>query len=285
MNKRANVVYTPQSVIRQPGLIVHAMLRDLWGSHELAKRLALRDLKAQYRQSLLGVMWAVLLPLANTFAWIFLHRAGIVDVAGTGVPYGLYVFSGALLWSIFTDAINSPLQQTLAARAVLVKINFPREALVLAGIYQTCFHALIKIGLVLVVLAAYGYFPRLDTLLVPLATISLILAGTAIGLILTPAGVLYGDVGRALPLLTQLLIFVTPVAYPIPAGGWTADVMSLNPMTPLIEFARNCLLPAEAIMGSYFYTVNFAAFLILLITLVVYRIAMPILIERMGSQA
>lgn len=279
-----NVTYSSESDLHRPVQLARDMWRDLIGSHRLAMRLAMRDLRAQYRQSILGVLWVVLLPLSNTGAWLFLQRAGIVDVAGINVPYGVYVFTGAMVWSIFTDAINAPLQQTLAAKSMLVKINFPREALVVAGFYQTTFHAAIKIALVLVVLTTYGHPPGWNALGLPLAVAALILAGTALGLLLTPIGILYSDIGRALPVLTQFLIFVTPVAYPIPNGGWAARVMEGNPLTPLVELARDTLLSTDAASLTQFLRVNVAVFLLLVVVWVVYRTAMPILIERMGNQ-
>ena len=278
------IVYSPESALRHPVRLAREMMQELRASHRLASRLAARDLTAQYRQSLLGVLWAILLPLANTCAWLFLHRAGIVDVASTGIPYGLYVFTGTMLWSILTDALNAPLQQTLAVRSILVKVNFPREALVVAGLYQTAFHAAIKIGLVLVALIFYGHAPGAVFLLIPVAVASLMLAGTAFGLLVTPVGVLYSDVGRALPLLTQFLIFVTPVAYPVPAGGWAATIMAHNPLTPLLEFSRDSLLSTHNASLTHFLVVNSAILVTLLATWLLYRVAMPILIERMGSQ-
>ncbi len=103
---------------------------------------------------------------------------------------------------------------------MLAKINFPREALVMSGILQTLFNGGIKIALLLVVLLIFGIYPELDLLLFPLAVASLILAGTAFGLLLTPVGLLYTDIGKGLPLVLQFLMYVTPVVFPMPTGGW-----------------------------------------------------------------
>ncbi len=279
------IVYSPESDVRHPMLLARAMLRDLLGSHRLALRLTVRDLSAQHRQAILGILWVILLPLANTTAWLFLQRAGIIDVGGTSVPYALYVFTGSMLWSIFTDALNAPLQQNLAATSMLVKINFPREALVVAGLYQTCFHAVLKVLLILLALAAFRHSAGWSLLALPVAVMALILIGTALGLSLTPMGVLYADVGRALPLLTQFLIFVTPVAYPVPKSGWAEQVMQSNPLTPLMEFARDSLLSTHQASLTHFLAVNVCVLVVLLGAWLVYRTAMPILIERMGSQA
>jgi lipopolysaccharide transport system permease protein len=130
-----------------------------------------RDISAQYRQSLLGI------------------------------PYPVFVFTGTLLWSILIDALNAPLQQVTANKALLAKINFPREALIVSGIYQTLFNAAIKLGILLLVLPVLGVHPGWGGLLIPVGLLSLVLTGTAVGLALTPLGVLYGDIGRGIPLI------------------------------------------------------------------------------------
>ena len=98
-----------------PGKLVRDMLRDILASRELAWRLAVRDISAQYRQAFLGILWAFILPLANTVTWIFLSGTGIVSVGETALPYPVYVFSGSMLWAVLMDAVNAPLTQTTAS--------------------------------------------------------------------------------------------------------------------------------------------------------------------------
>jgi lipopolysaccharide transport system permease protein len=126
-------VYTPESSLANPLIMLRDMFRDLAAGRELAWRLAVRDIRAQYRQAFLGILWAFILPLANTLTWIFLSSAGIVAVGKTALPYAAYVFTGTMLWAILMDAMNAPLQQTSAARGMLAKLNFPREALLVSG--------------------------------------------------------------------------------------------------------------------------------------------------------
>lgn len=276
-------VYTPDSSLANPLTMVRDMLRDVIAGRELAWRLAVRDIRAQYRQAFLGILWAFILPLANTVTWIFLSRAGIVSVGETALPYPVYVFTGTMLWSILMDAMNAPLQQTNAARDMLAKLNFPREALLVSGIYQTLFNAGIKIALLIGALILLGINPGWNLLLFPLGIASLILVGTAIGLLITPVGMLYTDVGRALPLLMQFLMYLSPVVFPMPKDGWAATLFQINPLTPLILTARDWLTGGQPEFLGYFLAVNFAALALLLLVWVAYRLAMPILIERMSA--
>jgi lipopolysaccharide transport system permease protein len=188
-----------------------------------------------------------------------------------------------MLWAIFMDAVNAPLQQTIAAKPMLAKINFPREALVISGIYQTLFNGGIKIILLFVALIYLGIYPGWYLLCFPLGVLSLILAGTAMGLLLTPVGMLYTDIGKTLPLLMQFLMYLTPVVFPMPKSRWAAVVFSINPMTPLILTTREWLTNMPPTHMGAFAVINGFVLLLLLLVWIVYRAAMPILIERMSA--
>jgi lipopolysaccharide transport system permease protein len=276
-------VYTPDSSLASPGRMLREMFRDLADSRELAWRLAVRDISAQYRQAFLGILWAFILPLANTLAWIFLNSSGVVKIADTILPYPVYVFAGTMLWAIFMDALNAPLQQAIAAKPMLAKLNFPREALIVSGIYQTLFNASIKIALLLGALVVVGIDPGWSLLLFPLGILSLVLVGTALGLFITPVGMLYTDVGKGLPLLMQFLMYATPVVFAMPKEGFAATLFTLNPLTPLILTSRDWLTGQSPEFLVYFFWVNLVTCLVLLVVWVVYRLAMPILIERMSA--
>jgi lipopolysaccharide transport system permease protein len=282
--KASNVtIYTPESQIRHPKRLLFDMFRDLFAGRELAWQLALRDIRAQYRQTALGLFWAFILPLAHTLIWIFLSSSGIVTIKDTALPYPVYVFSGTMIWAIFMDAVNAPLHQTTANKQMLAKINFPREALVVSGIYQTLFNGAIRIILLLSVLIFFKIYPGWGFIWFPLGILSLILTGTAVGLLLTPVGVLYMDIGKGIPLMMQFLMYLTPVVFPMPAIGWAAAIFKLNPMTPLILTTRDWLTGFSPEYFTFFLMINAFVIALLLVVWVAYRAAMPILIERMSA--
>ncbi|MBN1932345.1 MAG: ABC transporter permease [Desulfobacterales bacterium] len=263
--------------------MLKAMFRDLIAGRELAWQLAVRDIRAQYRQTVLGLIWAFILPLANTLTWIFLSRSGIVSISDTELPYPVYVFTGTMIWAIFMDAVNAPLQKTLAAKQMLAKINFQREAIVVSGIYQTLFNGAIKIMILIGTLLFFGIYPDWGLICLPMGIISLILAGTSLGLLLTPVGMLYTDIGKSLPLLMQFLMYLTPVVFPMPTSTLTAVIYKFNPLTPLILSTRNWLTGFTPVYLSYFFIVNALVIALLLVVWVLYRAAMPILIERLSA--
>lgn len=234
-------IYTPDSSLANPFVMGKAMMRDLWAGRELAWRLTVRDISSQYRRSFLGILWALILPVANTAVWLYLNSTGIVVLQQTTIPYPIYVFAGTMLWAIFMSSINAPMSQTSGAIGMLTKLNFPREALLLAGVYKTLFDALIKIGLLLCILPFFKVSPDWGLVLFPVGVLSLILVGTAIGLFITPVGMLYSDVGRALPLVMQFLMYLTPVVFAMPESGLVAKLFAINPLTPLILTTRDWL--------------------------------------------
>ncbi len=283
MEKLPVTVYTPDSSLTRPLRMWASMWGDLAASRQLAWQLTVRDLRAQYRQAFLGFLWAIIVPLANTLVWIFLSKSGVVNVSETALPYPVYVFTGTMLWAILMDALNAPLQVISNSRSMLAKINFPREALLVSGIYQTAVNALIKVALLLVALILMGIHPGWGLLLFPVGVCSLILMGTVIGLVITPVGLLYTDVGKALPLLMQFLMYLSPVVFAMPKEGLPAVLFKLNPLTPLILTARDWLTGVAPDYLGYFIAVNAVALPLLFVFWAIFRLAMPILIERMGN--
>ena len=129
-------VYTPESPLRHPWSLVAGMFRDVVSSQQLSWSLFVRDFTAQYRQTFLGYVWAFLPPLAAAATFIFLESQGIVRTDATAIPYAAFAVIGTTLWQTFVDAIQSPSTSVLNAKAVLSKVNLPREAILIAGLYM-----------------------------------------------------------------------------------------------------------------------------------------------------
>jgi lipopolysaccharide transport system permease protein len=286
MSKRKSlpvVVYTPESQLRSPKLLLIAMWNDLKASRELAWRLFVRDLSAQYRQSVLGIIWAFVPPIMTSLVFIYLHEQRIVNFGETDIPYAVYVLLGVILWQVFTESLSIPLKSVTTARPILAKINFPYEALVVSGFYLVAFNLSIKLIILAVVFIVFGVKLTWSLLLVPLALLMLILLGTSIGLLLTPVGMLYTDIQTALPVITQLWFFITPVVYSIPETFPFSLLAILNPVSPLLTGARDLMTKGEI---SNLIPYLFICFLTLLMTAVswlIYRVSIPIIIERISS--
>lgn len=256
---------------------------DIVSSRFLAKQLAVRDIKAQYRQSYLGIIWAFVTPLTTAFVWIFLNATGTIKLTDTGVPYPVYAFSGTLIWSIIKDAINSPTASTNAAKGIMSKINFPKEALIVSGIYKLLFNSSVKIILLVVFVFFYGVGFHTSLLLFPFAILGAILFGTTIGLFLTPIGMLYKDIQKIVTMGLGLLMYVTPVVYAIPKEGIMKTIMEWNPFTPFILTTRDFVVGAEPMYLPYFLGIIAICIPLFFLGLLFYRVSIPIIVERMSA--
>lgn len=258
-------------------------LKDIFKSRFLARQLAERDIKAQYRQSYLGVFWAFLQPLVTAVVWVFLNSSGTINLSDTGIPYPLYAFSGTLIWSIIVASINSPMQSTNAARGILTKINFPKEALIVSGIYKLLFNSSIKVILLVLFVFIYGVGFHWSLLTLPFVIFGAILFGTTLGLFITPIGLLYKDVSKLISFGMQFLMYVTPVVYAIPKDGLMNIIMNWNPITPIVLTARDMVVGSSPDYLFYFLMVLVVCIPFLLVGLALYRISIPIIVERLSA--
>jgi lipopolysaccharide transport system permease protein len=135
------IIHTPESLLRHPVQLVRQMWWDLLASRELAWRLMVRDISAQYRQSLLGIAWAFLPPIVMAAGFTLANDSGAIAIDEKNIPfaYPAYVMFGTSLWQTFVEALNAPVQAVTLAKPMLARVNFPREAIILTliGLFLT----------------------------------------------------------------------------------------------------------------------------------------------------
>jgi lipopolysaccharide transport system permease protein len=284
VRKENVIIYSAEATSRSIVSYLRDIMNGLPQAHELGFRLFKRNLKALYRQSLLGFAWALLPPLATAAVWIFLRGSNVISMADTGLSYPVFVLTGTMLWQVFTEAVLTPLAQVSENKAMLAKINIPREGLLLSGLYQLIFNTLIKLFLLAIVFLSFEQALVPSSLIfVPVGLFAITLAGFSIGLLFTPLGMLYQDVNRGLSVLMPFLMYLTPTIYPAPRDGLLALIMKLNPIANFISQTRNWFTAQPAYDLRFFWIYTFMFALLFLIALVAYRISMPIIIERIGS--
>ncbi|MBT7065134.1 MAG: ABC transporter permease [Verrucomicrobia bacterium] len=240
-------------------------------------------MSAQFRQSLLGYFWLFFPPLLNSAVFIFLNSRQIIKIADTGVPYPVFVLTGNLLWQCLIMLLQAPIQSVHRERGLLTKLNFSREALLVSSFLEGGAMAFIPLAAVPLILIVFHIPFSLTMLLAPIGILGLCFFAFAIGVILTPIGTLYQDVGRAIPVIARFWMFVTPVIYALPAPGKTRTLLMLNPATPLLETARDWMLGRPADLASLFGLYFGISVIALFIGVLVYRLAMPIIVERMSA--
>ncbi len=261
-----------------------AIYRDIKSSNFLAYQMTKRDIQSQHRQSLLGFFWILAPVIINSLIWLFLNGSGVVNVnIPGGIPYPVFVIVGTTLWNIFAEAVQSPINSVNAGRAIISKINFPKEALLMKGLYTTLFNLAIKMIPVVAILIVYQVVPSWSLLLYPFYIVALTLFAFAIGLIITPLGLIYTDISKVLTTGIPFLMYLTPVVYAAPRVGVFKILFKINPLTYLINDTRNTLVGMEAQSLVFTVILTAVSIIVLLIGLVIFRKSMPIVIEKIAG--
>jgi len=277
------IVYTPESQLRHPLKLLRSMMYDLFASRELAWRLFIRDINAMYRQTILGYVWAFLPPIVITLTFVYLNSQAIFQVGDTVIPYPAYVMSGTVLWQVFIDALNSPIKLVSSSKSILSKVNFPREALILAGVGEVLFNFLIRLILLVVVFILFNVHVQASACFAFFGVIILIAMGLMIGILLVPMAMLYQDIEKGLAVFTGMWLLLTPVAYPPPTHGLAMHLVQLNPVAPLLVGTRDLLTVGTLAQPVRFLLIAGITFGLLLIGWLIYRLALPHLIQRMNA--
>ncbi|MBM3934273.1 MAG: ABC transporter permease [SAR202 cluster bacterium] len=276
-------VYSPEFGLRRPGLLLRSMVRDLRAARPLGWELAKRDISAKYRQSLLGIAWKFVPPVMTAFIFIALNSRKVITIDTGNVPYPVFVLIGTVLWRMFTASLMAPLTAVQRAKPMLAKLNFPREAIIVSSITQVLYEFCISLVILAVLFVAFGLDLSIGVLLFPIAALSVMLLGFSIGLLLAPVGSLYSDAASFLTTITLPWMLITPVVYAAPRNGIIALVSRVNPVAPLITGSRE--LATEGAMSDpvSFAVVVVASLVGVFLGLVLYRLVMPIIIEKMGG--
>ncbi|MEC4990104.1 MAG: ABC transporter permease [Oscillatoria sp. PMC 1068.18] len=252
-------------------------------SKELAWRLLLRDIKAKYRQSILGIIWAFVPPIVTALGLTIANNARVINIGVTDLPYPAYVMFSMTLWQTFIEALNGPIQGVISAKSMLAKVNFPREAIILAKLGEVLFNFAIKLILIVGLFIWFGIVPSWTVIIAPVALLHLILLGNFLGLLLAPLAALYSDISLGLTLVSGFWLLLTPVVYPVPKTGVFSTIVQLNPVTPLLVTTRELATTGVVSEPVGFWVVSLVTIVGLLLAWIVYRLAMPFLIERMSA--
>lgn len=282
-NRLEETTYSPESLIRHPLRLLQTMFADTGKGYHLASRIFLRDIKAKYRQSALGFLWAFFPPIATTLTFAILNKSGVINVGETSMPYVAYAMIGTLLWQTFTDSIQAPLRIITQSKPMLTKINFPREALLVAGIMQVLFDFCIRLSLFCAVVIYFRIELSWSACFLPLGVLSIILTGTMFGVLFTPIGMLYTDIQQGLTMMLGFWMLMTPVVYPPATSGILQKVASINPVSPLITTSRDLLTAQTPSFTDGFLWVTGISILLLLFGWIVFRVALPHVIARLGN--
>ena len=226
--------------------------RELWRHRELLWLVTQREIKVRYKQSALGIVWAVLQPLSLMVVFTVFF-SWFARMQSDGIPYPLFSYAALLPWTFFSTSLTFAIPSLIANSHIITKIYFPREIIPLASVLAAFVDFVIASGIFVALLAFYRVPPTWNLLYV-LPIVAIQIAFTAgVCLLLSALTVLYRDVRHTLPLLIQIWMFVTPILYPasVVPQRWRGWYFSLNPMAAIIDGYRRTIVQGIAPQLKY----------------------------------
>jgi len=236
-----DVLYTPQGAQRSGVGGWQIMFQELAESRRLIWLLILRDLSVRYRQSILGYVWAVVPQIATVAVFAFLHSSRVLPIGGTKIPYIAYSLWGISVWQLFAGCLTNCANSLTASGSLVTKINFPREALVIAALGQPAFDFVVRLVPVVAVFVWCGVVPPWQSLLMPLVLLPIVLLALGLGFVLSIANLVIRDTANALGTALTIGMFLTPVLYPPPVRWPFYLINILNPLSPLVAASQDLI--------------------------------------------
>lgn len=256
----------PELIIRPRSKWQALNLKQVWQHRDLLFTLAQRDVKLRYRQTALGAIWVILQPLiaAGIFSFVF----GVVaDLPSEGLPYIVFSYAGLLGWNVFNSTLSKTSSVLVQNSQLISKVYFPRLVLPLSTVFSTLIDFVVALSMMLVLMVIYGVPPTSAILLLPVWLVLVLILALGIGLYTSALMVSYRDVQYVMPVLTQFLLYASPVAYSLTVAlskinGRFPEYFSLlqtfyllNPLSGLLEAFRWSLLgTSEPPWGAVAYS-------------------------------
>ncbi|MHB1117904.1 MAG: ABC transporter permease [Minisyncoccota bacterium] len=239
-------------------------LKEVWRYKELLYFFTWRDFKVRYKQTSIGILWAIFQPFMVMVVFSIFF-GGLLKVPSDNAPYPIFVYTGLLFWQFFSSALSETSNVLIANQSIITKVYFPRLILPLSSVATKFVDFAISAVILGGMMAYYGYTPQLVSIVVlPILLAITFMAAVGGGLFLAAVNVKYRDVRFVLPFFIQLLLFVTPVIYPASIAGEYSWVLAFNPMMGVIQSARAVLL-GTAQINWLLIGISFAACSVLLV--------------------
>lgn len=244
-------------------------LIEIWKYKELMYFFVWRDFKVRYKQTIIGVGWAIFQPFMTMVVFsIFFGK--LLKIPSDGVPYPIFVYTGLLFWQFFSSALSETSNVLISNQAIITKVYFPRLILPLSSVATKLVDFAIASVILIGMMIYYGYTPHLSGLFIlPLLLAITFMASVGGGLFLAAINVKYRDVRYVLPFFIQILMFLTPVIYPASIAGKYSWILAFNPMMGVIQSARAGILGTAPINWTLI-GISFTACAVLLAIGVVY---------------
>ncbi len=258
-------------VIRPKKTFSFEDVRELWRYRELLYFFTWRDFKVRYKQTAIGVAWAIIQPFI-TMVVFSIFFGGLAKIPSDGIPYPIFVYVGLLFWTFFSSAFSDASNALIANQSIITKVYFPRLILPISTVLGKFIDFAIAAFVLVGMMVYYQYLPNLSGLLIfPLLLAISFMSAIGGGLFLAAINVKYRDVRYALPFFIQILLFVTPVIYPASIAGKYSKILALNPMMGVIQSARAALFGSSPLNWTLILTSTIGSALLLIVGIIVFK--------------
>ena len=281
MKNEKNTLYCPDMFLKMGFFSVwRDMFQNFLRSRGLIWRLFLRDFSAKYRQSLFGILWAVLNPIITVGIFVYLNKTGVFNLGSTDVPYPAFAIVGLTVWTLFSTGLSACSNSIVSAGAMVTKINFPKSSLVISSIGQAVVEFIVRIVLTVIVFSIYKVTPAWTAIFLPFAAIPVFLLTLGMGFFLSLLTGVFRDTVNIVTLLATFLLFLVPVLYPAPESGLFVAVNKWNPLSHLIIACRDIVFTGKFSNPAGFWGSTLFSLLIFLFFWRLFHIVEPKIAER-----
>jgi lipopolysaccharide transport system permease protein len=229
--------------------MVPVNLRELWEYRELLYFLTWRDIKVRYKQTVLGVLWAIIQPFFTMVVFsLFFGR--LAKVPSDGIPYPIFSYAALVPWTFFSNGLNQSSNSLVGSANLIKKIYFPRLVIPLASVLSGIVDFALAFTVLLLMMIYYGIYPTVNIVWLPFLLALAFVTALGVGMWLSAMNVQFRDVRYTIPFLTQFWLFATPIAYPssLLSEPWRT-VYGINPMVGVVEGFRWMLLNTDTRPG------------------------------------
>jgi lipopolysaccharide transport system permease protein len=280
-NTDYTVTYEPDNELKKGYIfILKEIVHEFIGNRWLIFQLFRRDFLSIYKQSLMGILWAFIVPFVSVATFIILNRSGIFEIGNIDVPYPIYAILGISFWQLFSTGIIAGSNSLVKAGSMIVKINFSKKSLVIASTGQSIISFLIQFLIVCILFITYGVTPDLKTLLLPLLIIPVFLLTLGLGFIFALLNGIIRDIGNAMSMLLTFLMFLTPVLYAKPESGILAEITKYNLLYYLVSVPRDLILTGYSSDIASFFISTLISIAVFIICILVFHLTETRVAER-----
>ena len=281
MTPQRIVTYEPDNALKQGylrmlGEIVNEVKSNGWLTHQLFKR----DFSAMYKQSVIGLVWVVIVPVVNVATFLLLSRSGILNLGDIPAPYPIYAMLGMAFWQVFSTGIMLCGSALTNAGEMIPRINFSKKSLVIAEMGKPLISCGIQLILVAALCAAYGVWPKPTVFLAPMVILPVLMLTLGLGFLVALLHAIVRDTGNVLSIGMTLLMYLTPVLYARPKTGLLGQITHYNPMYYFVTTGRDLVLTGTITEPMGLAVSSLASVVILVAAIMVFHMTETRIVER-----